>query len=46
MDLSTAIYSFIALGEHVSGYAPMFIFVGVLIAAYILHQSERLKAAA
>ena len=45
MDLSTAIYSFIALGEHVSGYAPMFIFVGVLIAAYILHH-KRLKAAA
>ncbi|MBK9288818.1 MAG: DoxX family protein [Flavobacteriales bacterium] len=45
MDLSTAIYSFIALREHVSGYAPMFIFVGVLIAAYILHH-KRLKAAA
>ena len=37
MDLSTAIYSFIAMGEPMSGYAPMFIFVGVLIAAYALH---------
>lgn len=43
MDLSTAIYSFIALGEPVSGYAPLFIFVGVLIAAYMLHHL-RLKA--
>ncbi len=45
MDLSTAIYSFVALGEPVSGYAPMFIFVGVLIAAYVLHH-KRLKASA
>ena len=45
MDLSTAISSFVALGEPVSGYAPMFIFVGVLIAAYVLHH-KRLKASA
>ena len=43
MDLSTAIYSFIALGEPASGYAPMFIFVAVLIAAYTLHH-KRLRA--
>ena len=41
MDLSTAIYSFMAMGEPVSGYAPMFIFVGLLIAAYLLHHKRR-----
>jgi hypothetical protein len=40
MDLSTAIYSFIALGEPASGYAPMLLFVGVLIAAYMLHHKR------
>ena len=40
MDLSTAIYSFIALGEPASGYAPMLLFGGVLIAAYMLHHKR------
>lgn len=43
MDLVTAIYSFIALGEPASGYALMFIFVAFLIAAYVLHH-KRLAA--
>ncbi|MBL7952364.1 MAG: DoxX family protein [Flavobacteriales bacterium] len=41
MDLATAIYSFIALGEPASGYAPIFIFVAFLIAAYVLHHKRR-----
>ncbi|MEO8067249.1 MAG: DoxX family protein [Flavobacteriales bacterium] len=45
MDLSTAIYSFIALGEPASGYAPMFLFIAVLCVAYWLHH-KRLKGAA
>ncbi|MCC7502849.1 MAG: DoxX family protein [Flavobacteriales bacterium] len=40
MDLSTAIYSFMAMGEPVSDYAPMFLFVGLLIAAYMLHHKR------
>lgn len=45
MDLSTATYSFIALGEPVAGYAPMFLFIAVLIASYVLYH-KRLKAVA
>jgi uncharacterized membrane protein len=45
MDLSTATYSFIALGEPVAGYAPMFLFIAVLIVSYVLYR-KRLAAAA
>ena len=44
MDLSTATYSFVALGEPMSGIAPMFLFIAVLIIAYLLHH-KRLQAA-
>lgn len=37
IDLCTATYSFIALGDPVSGWAPMLLFIGVLIGAYMLH---------
>ncbi len=45
MDLSTATYSFIALGEPVAGYAPMFLFIAVLVLSYVLYR-KRLAAAA
>ncbi|MEZ4739748.1 MAG: DoxX family protein [Flavobacteriales bacterium] len=37
VDLSTGLYSFIAVGDPVSGWAPMLLFIGVLIGAYVLH---------
>ena len=45
LDLSTATYSFIALGEPVAGYAPMFLFIAVLVLSYVLYR-KRLAAAA
>ena len=45
IDLMTAAYSFWAVGDPVSGWAPMFLFIGVLIAAYLLHH-KRLSAKA
>lgn len=45
IDLMTAAYSFRAVGDPVSGWAPMFLFIGVLIAAYLLHH-KRLSAKA
>ncbi len=37
IDLSTAVFSFIAVGDPVSGWAPMFLFIAVLGWAYWLH---------
>lgn len=45
IDLTTAAYSFRAVGDPVSGWAPMFLFIGVLIAAYLLYH-KRLSAKA
>ena len=44
VDLTGAIYSFAALGDPVSQWALMFVFVGVLIVAYWLHH-KRMAAA-
>jgi hypothetical protein len=43
IDLMTAAYSFRAVGDPVSGWAPMFLFIAILIAAYLLHH-KRLAA--
>lgn len=40
IDLTTAAFSFRAVGDPVSGWAPMFLFIGVLIAAYLLHHKR------
>lgn len=40
MDLVTAIYSFFALGEPLLNVLPMFVFVAVLVGAYILHHKR------
>lgn len=45
IDLVAATYSFAVVGDPVSGWAPMFLFIGVLIAAYLLHH-KRLTAKA
>jgi hypothetical protein len=42
-DLSVATLSFAALGDPVSQWWPMLVFIGVLIAAYLLHH-KRLAA--
>lgn len=43
VDLACAIWPFIALGDPASGWSLMFVFIAVLIAAYILHH-KRLSA--
>lgn len=43
IDLVAAIISFAAVGDPVATWAPMFLFVVVLILAYVLHH-KRLKA--
>jgi hypothetical protein len=43
IDLVGAVYSFIALGDPVAQWAPMFVFIGVLVVAYLLHH-KRLSA--
>jgi len=43
IDLSAAIVSFAAVGDPVSQWAPMFLFIAVLVWAYALHH-KRLKA--
>ncbi len=40
IDLCTAVLSFIAVGDPVSGWAPMFLFIGVLVWAYWLHRNR------
>ncbi len=43
IDLLAAIVSFAAVGDPVAQWAPMFLFVGVLVWAYVLHH-KRLAA--
>ncbi len=43
MDLSTATYSFFALGEPFVNVLPMFLFILFVVAAYVLHH-KRLSA--
>ncbi|MBL7981782.1 MAG: DoxX family protein [Flavobacteriales bacterium] len=45
IDLLAAIVSFAAVGDPVAQWAPMFLFVGVLVWAYVLHH-KRLVAMA
>ena len=40
LDLITAVFSFIAVGDPASGWALMFIFMAVLIASYLLHHKR------
>ena len=40
LDLVTATWSFIALGDAVSDWAPMLLFIAVLIASNILHHKR------
>ncbi len=44
-DVLAAMYSFIAVGSAVSGWAPLFVFVAVLAASYIFYH-KRLAATA
>ena len=37
VDLVTGAYSFYAVGDPVSQWAPMFLFIAVLVLAYMLH---------
>lgn len=37
IDLVAAVISFIAVGDPVTGWAPMLLFIGVLAWAYVLH---------
>ena len=41
IDLVTGMYSFIAVGDPVSGWAPMLLFVAVLVTAYVLHHKRQ-----
>jgi DoxX-like family len=40
IDLVVAVFSFIALGDPVAQWAPMFLFIAVLLAAYWLHHKR------
>ncbi len=40
LDLVTGMYSFFAVGDPVAQWAPMLLFIGVLIAAYMLHHER------
>lgn len=44
LDLATGMFSFIAMGDPVAGWAPMLLFIGVLLAAYFVHH-KRLRLA-
>ena len=44
IDLATAGYSFFAVGDPVGGWAPMFLFIAVLVLVYWLHH-KRMAAA-
>jgi hypothetical protein len=41
LDLVSGLYSFIAVGDPVSGWAPMLLFVAVLVAAYVVHHKRK-----
>lgn len=43
IDLVVAMFSFIAVGDPVAGWAPMLLFIGVLVWAYVLYH-KRLAA--
>ncbi|MBK7382895.1 MAG: DoxX family protein [Flavobacteriales bacterium] len=43
IDLVTGAYSFHAVGDPMAGWAPMLLFIAVLIVAYLLHH-RRAKA--
>lgn len=40
LDLATGMYSFIAVGDPVAGWAPMTLFIAVLVVAYVLHHKR------
>jgi hypothetical protein len=40
VDLITGMYSFIAVGDPVSNWAPMIIFIAVFVLAYVLHHKR------
>ena len=40
LDLFTGMYSFFAVGDPVAQWAPMGLFIGVLLAAYMLHHKR------
>lgn len=40
IDLVTGMYSFISMGDPVAQWAPMFLFIAVLIFAYTLHHKR------
>ena len=40
IDLVVAVFSFIALGDPVAQWAPMFLFIAVLLVAYGLHHKR------
>lgn len=40
LDLFTGMYSFFAVGDPVAQWAPMVLFIGVLLAAYMLHHKR------
>ena len=41
IDLAAAVISFWAIGDAVSVWAPMFLFIAVLVVAYVLHHKRR-----
>ena len=40
IELLTALFSFIALGDPLSLWWPMFLFIGALVLAYVLHHRK------
>lgn len=47
LDLVTGLFSFIAVGDPVTDWAPMLLFIGLLMLAYMLHHKRiRLRQAA
>ena len=44
IDLITALYSFIAMGDPITQWWPMFLFIGVLVWAYRLHHRKLAEA--
>jgi hypothetical protein len=40
LDLATGMYSFIAVGDPVSNWAPMTIFIAVFVVTYWLHHKQ------
>lgn len=40
IDLATAVFSFVALGDPLTSWSPMLLFIGVLFLAYWLHRKR------